>query len=130
MRIEHIALYTEDLERMRRFYMDFFNAGCNQGYHNKMTGLRTYFLTFEDSTRLEIMTRPEMPERRDQSSRDGIPGYAHLAFSVGSRDKVDSLTKALEQAGCLVASRPRITGDGYYESGILDPDGNYIELTE
>jgi lactoylglutathione lyase len=125
MKIDHIALYTKDLERMKDFYMKYFNVSSNDGYHNKVTGLRTYFLTFEDHTRLELMTRPELDELSPSPYQTG---YIHLAFSVGSRQLVDSITNTLEQDGYQIFSKPRVTGDGYYESCILDPDGNLIEL--
>lgn len=128
MRIEHIALYTKDLERMRQFYMTYFQAASNSQYQNEKTGLKTYFLTFKDHTRLELVTRPEVLGKAP--APDYTPGYTHLAFSVGSRENVEQLTAALEKDGFTVTSRPRTTGDGYYESVILDPDGNYIELTE
>jgi lactoylglutathione lyase len=127
MKINHVALYTLDLERMKTFYETYFNAVPNQGYHNKTTDLRTYFLTFEDNTSLEIMTRPALEQ---VISSPLATGYIHLAFSVGSKDKVDALTSSLEHAGYTVMSRPRTTGDGYYESCILDPDGNQIEIVE
>ncbi|MFT4145728.1 MAG: VOC family protein [Mobilitalea sp.] len=127
MRINHLALYTNDLERMRSFYMKYFNAASNEGYHNKTTGLRTYFLSFEDSTRLELMTRPQLEEISPVPFQTG---YIHIAFSAGSKDNVDSLTAQLEKDGYIVASKPRTTGDGYYESCVLDPDGNQIEIVE
>jgi len=127
MKINHFALYTNDLERMKSFYMRYFNATSNQGYHNKNTDLRTYFLSFEDNTSLEIMTRPNLEE---SASSPLTVGYIHLAFGVGSKDKVDQLTSTLEQDGYIVSSKPRTTGDGYYESCILDPDGNQIEIVE
>lgn len=129
MRIDHIAIYTEDLERLRHFYITYFHGVSNQGYHNEKTGLRTYFLTFESGARLELMTRPRLMPKDHKAASDYLTGYTHLAFSVGSRDEVDSLTDRLERDGYTVVSRPRVTGDGYYESGILDPDGNYIEIT-
>ncbi len=129
MRIEHIAIYTGDLERMRQFYITYFKAISNGGYHNEKNGFRSYFLTFEDGARLELMTRPKLLSK-EAPDFGNIAGYSHLAFSLGSRDLVNSLTDRLEQDGYPVVSRPRVTGDGYYESGILDPDGNYIEITE
>ncbi len=127
MRIEHFAIYTTDLERLRQFYMTYFNAGCNQGYYNDKTGLRTYFLTFDCGSRLEIMSRPEVLVQNNKTKY--MTGYTHLAFSVGSRENVDRLTHDLENAGYVITDRPRTTGDGYYESVILDPDGNFIEIT-
>ncbi|QNO15424.1 VOC family protein [Alkalicella caledoniensis] len=125
MKINHIALYTNDLEGLKDFYKKYFNGKPNQMYHNENTGLKTYFLTFENDCRLEIMTRPNVKEL----SRDLISsGFIHLAFSTGSKEGVDSLTKRLEQDGFKILSGPRTTGDGYYESCVLDPDGNQIEI--
>lgn len=127
MKINHIALYTNDLERMKRFYETYFEAKSNQGYHNKITELQTYFLSFEDNTRLEIMSRPNLEQQTDSTLS---LGYIHLAFSVGSKENVDKLTFRLEKDGFKVLSQPRTTGDSYYESCVLDPDGNQIEIVE
>jgi lactoylglutathione lyase len=127
MHINHIALYTNDLERMKTFYMTYFNASTNPGYHNPNTGLRTYFLSFENNTRLELMTRPNLEEL---VSTPFQTGYIHLAFSAGSKENVNSLTSTLQKDGYTVFSKPRTTGDGYYESCVLDPDGNQIEIVE
>ena len=116
MKIDHIALYTDDLERARAFYEHYFAATANDRYHNVKTGLQTYFLRFPGSdTRLELMTRRT--------------GFIHLAFSVGSREAVDCLTETLVAAGYPCLSGPRTTGDGYYESVVTDPDGNLLEIT-
>lgn len=127
MRIEHIAMYVSDLESTKDFFIRFFGASSNAKYHNPKTGLQTYFLTFEDNTRLEIMTRPDMVSSEKSLMQTG---YIHLAFTVGSKEKVDELTRKLEEAGYKVLSGPRTTGDGYYESCILGPEGNQIEITE
>lgn len=127
MKINHIALYTNELERIKVFYIKYFNATSNQGYHNPNTGLRTYFLSFEDQTRLEIMTRPNLEQHTSSPMQTG---YIHLAFSAGSKENVDSLTATLENDGYTVYSKPRTTGDGYYESCVIDPDGNLIEIVE
>lgn len=127
MKINHIALYTEDLDRMKEFYERYFHAKANQMYHNQNTGLRTYFLSFEDNTRLELMTRPNLELLVPAPYQTG---YVHLAFSVGSKEIVDQLTALLGKDGYSVVSHPRITGDGYYESCVLDPDGNQIEIVE
>lgn len=126
MRIEHIALYTGDIERLRSFYIKYFSAVSGEMYHNPKTGLKTYFLTFEGGARLELMTRPET---KDEERNPYKEGYIHTAFSTGSKEKVDSLTKRLENDGFVIAGQPRVTGDGYYESVVLDPDGNFIEIT-
>lgn len=128
MKINHIALYTKDLERMKDFYVTYFNATSNSGYHNQTTGLKTYFLSFDNDTRLEIMTRPNLEIPQYQS--ETYLGYIHLAFSVGSKENVDLLTATLEKDEYPVISRPRTTGDGYYESCVADPDGNMIEIVE
>lgn len=126
MRIEHVAVYVNELERARDFFIRYFGAEANQGYHNRGTGFRSYFLTFSDGARLEIMTRPGMADREKDLARTG---FAHLAFGVGSREEVDSLTGRLREDGYQVVSGPRVTGDGYYESCILGPEGNQIEIT-
>ena len=126
MRIEHIALYVHDLERARNFFMQYLGAGSNAGYHNQKTDFRSYFLTFDDGARLELMHKPDMTDMPKTLSRTG---YAHIAFSVGSPERVDALTAELRAAGYEVVSGPRITGDGYYESCIAVIEGNLIEIT-
>ena len=126
-KIDHIALYTADLERARAFYERHFGATANDRYHNPKTGLQTYFLTFPDSaTRLELMTRPGLAPGGERMMREG---YIHCAFSVGSREAVDRLTAQLVADGYPCLSGPRTTGDGYYESVVTDPDGNLLEIT-
>ena len=126
MKIEHIALYVNDLEGARKFFIKYLGAKSNEGYHNPRTDFRSYFLSFEDGARLEIMQRPEMVNLPKEAARTG---YAHIAFSVGSREKVDALTAELKTDGYDVVSGPRITGDGYYESCIVAMEGNQIEIT-
>ena len=126
MRIEHIALYVNNLEGARDFFIKYFGAVSNEGYHNPGTDFRSYFLTFTDDSRLEIMTRPDLSDSGDLLNRFG---YAHIAFSVGSKDAVDSLSTQLSADGYPIISGPRITGDGYYESCVLGFEGNIIEIT-
>ena len=126
MKIEHIALYVNDLEGARKFFMKYLDAESNEGYHNPKTNFRSYFLSFDDGARLEIMNKPEMPDQPKDLARTG---YAHIAFSVGSKEKVDALTARLKDEGYEVVSGPRITGDGYYESCIVAIEGNQIEIT-
>lgn len=128
MKINHMALYTGNIEKSRDFYMKYFEAVPNEKYHNPKTGLQTYFLRFPGSdVRLEIMTRPEISEREDKVMNKG---FIHIAFSVGSKEKVDSLTGRLIADGFKCLSGPRTTGDGYYESVVEDIDGNLVEITE
>lgn len=126
MKIEHIALYVNDLEGAKEFFQTYFDAQANDGYHNSKTDFRSYFLTFGDSSRLEIMTKPDLTDSGDLLNRFG---YAHLAFSSGSKEAVDALTAKLNDAGYPVISGLRTTGDGYYESCVLGFEGNVIEIT-
>ncbi len=127
VRIEHIALYVNDLDAARDFFVNYLGAESNSGYHNTRTDFRSYFLTFDDGARLELMNKPNMPDPAKDPSRTG---YAHIAFSVGSREKVDELTAQLKADGYEVLSGPRTTGDGYYESSIIAIEQNLIEITE
>ena len=126
MRIEHIAMFVNDLEAARDFFVTYFGAVSNEGYHNPKTGFRSYFLRFEDGARLEIMNKPQMEDAEKTLNRTG---FAHIAFSLGSREAVDSLTEHLKKDGYSILSGPRTTGDGYYESCILGLEGNQIEIT-
>ena len=126
MKIEHIALYVNDLEAARDFFVKYFDAASNEGYHNTRTDFRSYFLTFADGSRLEIITKPDLTDSGDVLNR---LGYAHIAFRVGSKEAVDSLSVKLSTDGYPVISGPRTTGDGYYESCILGFEGNVIEIT-
>ena len=120
-------MYVNELEKARDFFTLYFGAKSNQGYHNKTTGFRSYFLSFDDGARLEIMNRPDMT---DMEKLPGRTGYIHIAFSLGDRGKVDELTKRLKDDGFQVLSGPRTTGDGYYESCIVGMEGNLIEITQ
>ena len=126
MRIEHIAMYVEDLIGTREFFEKYFGAKSNELYHNKKTDFKSYFLTFDDGARLEIMNKPQMNCTQKTLSETG---FIHIAFSVGSKEKVDKLTSQLKEDGYEVISGPRTTGDGYYESCILGIEGNQIEIT-
>lgn len=126
MNIEHIALCVNNLEDTKEFFMKYFDAKSNDGYYNPRTHLRSYFLSFDDGARLEIINKPEMLNLPKKHIRTG---YAHIAFSVGSKEKVDALTTKLKFDGYKVVSAPRTTGDGYYESCIIAIEGNQIEIT-
>lgn len=126
MKIEHVALYVNDLEKARDFFIKYFDGKSNDGYHNKTTDFRSYFISFDDGSRLEIMTKPNLADTAKEVNRTG---FIHLAFSVGSKEKVDELTARLKNDGYEVLSGPRTTGDGYYESCILGIENNQIEIT-
>jgi lactoylglutathione lyase len=126
MKIEHIAMYVTDPERARDFFVKYLGGVSNDGYHNVKTDFRSFFVSFEDGARLEIMTKPEIIDAEKPLNRTG---YAHIAFSAGSKEKVDELTEKLKADGYEVISGPRTTGDGYYESCIVGIEGNQIEIT-
>lgn len=126
MKIEHIAMYVRDLEEAKAFFEKYFKARSGDLYHNNTSDFSSYFLSFDDDTRLEIMTSPDIINHKKDQKRTGL---AHLAFSLGSKDKVNELTERLENDGYKVISGPRVTGDGYYESTILAFEENIIELT-
>ncbi len=127
MIIEHIAMYVNDLEATRDFFIKYFNAKSNDGYHNKSTEFRSYFLSFDSGARLEIMNKPELKDDEKSLLRTG---FIHIAFSLGSKAAVDELTEKLKSDGYDIVSGPRTTGDGYYESCIIGIEGNQIEITE
>lgn len=150
MNINHIAVYVYDIEAAKEFFVRYFGGTPNRMYHNPHTGLRTYFLTFDDGARLEIMQRPDIaPHTQATDSNSFVQptdsdsfvqptdsdatllrhGYTHLAFSVGSKQSVDALTRRLADSGYEVLSGPRTTGDGYYESVILAIENLLLEIT-
>ena len=125
MKIEHVAMYFHDLERAKNFFVKYFGAKANAKYHNAKTGFSSYFLTFDDGARLEIMQRPTL---EDFPKNTWHAGLHHISFEVGDNNDVDALTEKFRADGYTVTSNPRTTGDGYYESVILDDEGNLIEL--
>jgi lactoylglutathione lyase len=128
MKIEHLAVWTNQLDVLKAFYIKFFNAIANEKYHNPRNQFSSYFLSFSDGARLELMQMPGIPDNRNDVMRQNT-GLIHFAMSAGSKEKVDSLTEAIRKEGFTVTGEPRWTGDGYYESVILDPDNNRIEIT-
>ena len=129
MNIDHLAIWTNDLQRQKTFYETYFGAQASDLYSNEAKHFQSRFLTFESGCQIELMQTTNL-QRQQPDEGLGCTGYAHLAFSVGSREIVDSLTERLMQDGFEKLDGPRVTGDGYYESVILDPDGNHIEITE
>lgn len=127
MKIEHIAIWVQDLEKMKEFYLKFFDVNSNDKYHNPTKNFSSYFLSFENGARIELMHKPEVSELIGNS--DIKLGLAHFAISLGSEGRVNELTNEIQKKGFKVIGEPRVTGDGYYESVIADPEGNSIELT-
>jgi len=126
MKIEHVAMYVNELEAARDFFVKYLGGTSNDGYHNEKTDFRSYFISFDDGARLEIMNKPDMYDMEKPLNRTG---FIHIAFSVGSKEKVDELTENLKASGYDVVSGPRTTGDGYYESCIVGIEENQIEIT-
>ena len=126
MKIEHLAIWVEDIDLVCQFYVKYFDMSCGSKYLNPKRNFTSCFLSFgEEKTRIEVMHIPEMAS---PPSRGNLKGLAHLAVSVGSKGAVDVLTERLRQDGYVIAGEPRTTGDGYYESVVLDPEGNYVEI--
>lgn len=121
-KIDHIGIYVSDLEAARRFFVTYFQAEAGEMYQNPLTGFSSYFLSFGDSSRLEIM------KRKDIVGYNTL-GECHISMSVGSKDEVDRLTSRLTADGYELLDGPRTTGDGYYESEIRGIDGITIEIT-
>lgn len=128
MRIEHIAIWTKDMERLKAFYTKYFGANSNQKYINDKKQFESYFLSFSEGCRIEIMQMPAVAGKVPEDEIT-LTGLAHFAVSVGSRSKVIALTEMLRTDGYKILSEPRTTGDGYFESVIGDPDGNKVEIT-
>ncbi|WP_078577751.1 VOC family protein [Salipaludibacillus agaradhaerens] len=125
MKIEHVAVWVNDLENMKHFYTTYFNGQANDKYTNTRKQFESYFISFESGARLEIMRKQGV----DNTPSDTMIGWAHIAFSTGSEEAVDELTERLKKDGYSVVNGPRVTGDGYYESVVEDPEGNLVELT-
>jgi len=128
MKIEHVAIWTNQLEEMKAFYTGWFQAVAGEKYHNPVKNFHSYFLSFDGGARLELMQMPEIPGNKNDVMEQNI-GLIHLAISAGSKEKVEALTESIRSAGYPVIGEPRWTGDGFYESVILDPDNNRVEIT-
>ncbi|SHH88286.1 lactoylglutathione lyase [Chryseolinea serpens] len=126
MKIDHIALYTTDIEKLKAFYERYFNARAGEKYTNPKKQFQSYFLSFSEGSRIEIMQKSGIPARAQEEESMGL---THFAIAVGDKEKVDLLTEQLRTDGYAIVGEPRTTGDGYYESVALDPDGNRIEIT-
>ena len=129
MRIEHLAIWVRDLEKVKEFYIKYFEMRCSEKYTNIKKNFSSYFLSFEGaSTRIEIMRRPDITDLGCEHSISF--GLTHFSISVGSKKKVDKLTEQLRFDGYKIVGEPRTTGDGFYESVIEDCEGNWVEITE
>ncbi len=127
MKIEHVAIWVKDLERMKDFYLKYFDVRSGNIYTNPKKKYSSYFIIFQETTRLELMHRHDIQEIPGSDSE--YFGWAHIAISLGSKKGVLELTEKIRADGWKIAGEPRTTGDGYFESVILDPEGNRIELT-
>ncbi len=126
MNITHVAVYVSDLDKSKEYYTKFFGGISNEMYVNAK-GFKSYFIRFHSGARLELMNKPEIINK---ISCEEIMGWSHVAFSVGSREKVIEITEEIVSEGYKLLSGPRTTGDGYFESCVTDPDGNRVEITE
>ena len=127
MKITHLAIWVNNLEGMRNFYMHYFDAGSSEGYYNHTKDFQSYFLTFSGECSLELMQMQGIPQSKNDPKKQ-FTGLIHFAIQTGSKQKVDLLTEKLRNDGFKIVREPRITGDGFYESAVLDPEGNRIEL--
>lgn len=127
MNIDHLAIWCNDLEVVREFYIKYFDCTSNAKYTNESKGFSSYFLTFSGGSRIELMHREDIASQIQ--NKNANVGIAHFAINVGSEEAVNSLTARLRTDNIRIISNPRHTGDGYYESGIQDIEGNYVELT-
>lgn len=128
MKIEHLAIWVQDIEQMKNFYSQYFGATAGERYHNPKKNFTSYFLSFDEGCRLELMHRPDIPANINDIFKE-YHGIIHFAISTGSKTRVDQLTEELREAGYSIIGEPRTTGDGYYESVVLDPEGNRMEIT-
>lgn len=127
MRIDHLAIWTYNIEGLKNFYISYFDASSNEIYHNHSKEYRSYFISFDGDCRLELMEMPRIPKSRNNPLKQ-YTGLIHFAIKVGSKRKVNELTKTLKEDGFKIIGEPRTTGDGCYESIFLDPDGNRVEI--
>lgn len=128
MKIEHLAIWVRDLEKMKHFYTTYFQGKAGKKYHNPKKNFESYFITFDEGCRLELMHNPNIPEGQNDAFKQ-FTGMIHFAISVSNKENVDTLTEKLEKDGFQIVGAPRTTGDGYYESVVLDPEMNRVEIT-
>ena len=129
MKLEHVAIWTENLELLKDFYVTYFGAKANTKYYNPQKEFQSYFLSFESGARIELMHKPDIPKNVNDTVEKQHLGIIHLAFGVESMSEVDEKAAELQKDGYKLISGPRKTGDGYYEFETLDPDNNRLEIT-
>lgn len=129
MRLEHIALWTNQLEVIKNFYETYFEASAGDKYRNNSNNFESYFLSFSSGARLEIMTKPGVPKNLNDRVEAQHQGLIHMAFEVATMQEVDEKAEEFRKAGLSILRGPRKTGDGYYEFETLDPDNNRLEVT-
>lgn len=127
MEIDHIGIWTYDLEGLRNFYLHYFDVSSSSGYYNHSKEFRSYFLFFDGGCKIELMEKPDIPKSKNNPLKQ-FTGLIHFAIKVGSKEKVISLTEELRADGFKIVGEPRTTGDGFFESVILDPDHNRVEI--
>ena len=129
MTLEHVAIWTNNLEALKTYYIKYFHAKSNDKYTNDKNNFQSYFLSFQSGARLEIMSMPDVPPNRNDTIEKQHQGIIHLAFGVDTIEEVETKAKELQNDGYAILRGPRKTGDGYYESVVLDPEGNYLEIS-
>jgi lactoylglutathione lyase len=129
MSIDHVAIWTPNLERLKDFYVKYFNGKANEKYLNRERRFESYFITFESGTRLELMKMPGIPQNLNDTIEKQYQGIIHLSFGMGNMNMVNEKLTELEKDGFRILRGPRKTGDGYWEFETLDPDNNRIEVS-
>jgi lactoylglutathione lyase len=129
MSLEHVAIWTQNLEILKAYYIKYFNARSNDKYRNARNGFESYFLSFDSGARLELMSRPGIPQNANDTVNKQHLGIIHLAFGASTIEEVNKKAQQLQKDGFKILSGPRKTGDGYYEFETLDPDNNRLEVT-
>ena len=129
MTIDHVAIWTTQLERLKDYYVKYFNGSANEKYTNREKHFESYFVTFDSGTRLELMQMPGIPQNLNDPIVKQHQGIIHLAFGMENMDMVNEKLNELSQDGFKILRGPSKTGDGYWEFETLDPDNNRIEVT-
>ena len=130
MTIDHVAIWTDNLVRLKEYYEKFFDGKASDKYTNNLTGFSSYFISFQSGARLEIMTMPGIPDNSNDTVNARHKGIIHIAIGVETQQEVDEKAVQLQAAGYTILKGPRKTGDGYYEFETLDPDNNRIEVSK